>query len=97
MKQDKVVLRCEDGAEALVFTKYHFYNSDVTDVTNDFNYEMSIEDDYIGGDYKGFFGRLKRAWKAFTDKPVIYTGIYCEDKNKIRSFLYDCIALIEEN
>ena len=94
MKFDKVTLRCDDGAEAVVFTKYHFYTKNNT---NDFNYEFTIEDSYIGGDYKGFFGRIKRAWRAFTDKPVVYTGIYCEDKKKMRKFLCDCLDLIDEN
>ena len=94
MKQEQITLRCEDGAEAVVFNKYHFYtNND----TNDFNYEISVEDSYIGGDYKGFFGRIRRAWRAFWDKPVVYTGIYCEDKDKMRKFLTDCLNLISED
>jgi hypothetical protein len=95
MKFDKVTLRCDDGAEAAVFTKYNFYT--ISNKTNDFSYEFCIEDDYIGGDYKGFFGRIKRAWGAFWDKPVVYTGIYTEDKDKMRKFLCDCLDLIDEN
>lgn len=94
MKQEQITLRCEDGAEAVVFTKYHFYTKNNT---NDFDYEFTIEDSYIGGDYKGFFGRIKRAWRAFWGKPVIYTGIYCEDADKMRSFLYDCLDLVNNN
>ena len=55
MKQENITLRCEDGAEAVVFTKYHFYTKNGT---NDFNYEFTVEDSYTGGDYKGFFGRI---------------------------------------
>lgn len=95
MKFDKVTLRCDDGAEAAVFTKYHFYSN--SEKADEFNYEICIEDDYVGGEYKGFFGRLKRAWRAFTDKPVVYTGIYTEDKDKMRKFLCDCLDLIDEN
>ena len=95
MKFDKVTLRCDDGAEAAVFTKYNFYTE--SNKVNDFSYEFCIEDDYTGGDYKGFFGRIKRAWSAFIDKPVVYTGIYCEDKEKMRKFLIDCLDLIDEN
>ena len=94
MEFDKVTLRCDDGAEAAVFTKYHFYSN--SEKATEFNYEICIEDDYVGGEYKGFFGRLKRAWRAFTDKPVVYTGIYCEDKQKMRQFLVDCINLIDK-
>ena len=94
MKQEQITLRCEDGAEVVVFTKYHFYtNNDI----NDFNYEFTIEDSYIGGDYKGFFGRIKRAWRAFWDKPVVYTGIYCEDESKMKHFLCDCLDLLNNS
>lgn len=93
MKFDTVTLRCNDGAEAVVFTRY-IYNSIVK---NNIDYEIIVEDSYTGGDYKGFFGRVKRAWRAFWDKPVVYTGIYCEDADKMRKFLQDCINLIDEN
>lgn len=94
-EHEQITLRCDDGAEAAVFTKYHFYtNSDKADGCS---YEICIEDDYVGGDYKGFLGRIKRAWRAFWDKPVVYTGIYCEDKDKMRKFLTDCLHLIDEN
>ena len=89
MKFDNVTLRCDDGAEAAVFTKYNFR----TMYCN--SNESGIEDDYVGGDYKGFFGRLKRAWRAFWDKPVVYTGIYTEDKDKMRKFLCNCLDLID--
>ena len=88
MKQERVTLRCEDGAEVAVFEKYTYSDGDI-------NYEFSIEDDYVGGDYKGFFGRIKRAWRAFWDKPVVYTGIYCEDEKKMRKFLCDCLKLAD--
>lgn len=99
MKQDKVILRCDDGAEAAVFTKYSFMSRycglDGYGIKDEVNYEICIEDDYVGGEYKGFFGRIKRAWRAFTDKPVVYTGIYCADKDKMRKFLTDCLNLVE--
>lgn len=86
----QVTIRCEDGSEAVVFSKYT-YNGEP-----DLAYDLTIEDSYIGGDYKGFFGRIKRAWKAFWDKPVVYTGIYCEDKEKMKKFLTDCLDVLEE-
>ena len=100
MKQEQITLRCEDGAEAVVFTKYTHSTvcSRAAIVDPDsISYEICIEDDYIGGDYKGFFGRIKRAWRAFTDKPVVYTGIYCEDRDKMRKFLIDCLDLMGES
>ena len=90
MKFDKVTLRCDDGAEAVVFTKYTHHILDI-------DYEICVEDSYTGGDYKGFFGRIKRAWRAFWDKPVVYAGIYCEDKEKMRKFLCDCLDLIDKD
>ena len=91
MKQEHISLRCEDGQEAVVFTKYTYkYDGSI-------DYEITVEDSYTGGDYNGFFGRIKRAWKAFWDKPVVYTGIYCEDEDKMRKFLCDCLDLIDDN
>ena len=100
MKQEQITLRCEDGAEAVVFTKYTYKN--IAKITEDQvklsdGFEIMVEDSYIGGDYKGFFGRIRRAWRAFWDKPVVYTGIYCEDRDKMRKFLCDCLDLIDEN
>lgn len=99
MKQEQVVLRCEDGAEAVVFTKYTYEKAimKLTDgqIKFDDDYEINIQDDYIGGDYRGFFGRIKRAWRAFWDKPVVYTGIYCENKEKMKKFLIDCLTLVD--
>jgi hypothetical protein len=84
--QDKIItLRCDDGVEACVFRKY-----------NRITYEIVIEDSYAGGDYRGFFGRIKRAWKAFWAKPLCYTGVYCEDGNRMREFLEDCLRLTNE-
>lgn len=88
MKVKQITLRCDDYAEACVFTKYVHDQIDT-------DYEITIEDSYTGGDYRGFFGRLKRARKAFIDKPVVYTGIYCEDKEKMKKFLIDCLELID--
>lgn len=65
-----VTIRCDDNAEAVVFSKYIMKNS--TD------FEISFEDSYCGEDFKGVIGRFKRAWMAFWNKPVYYTGIYCE-------------------
>ena len=99
MKFDKITLRCDDGAEACVFTKYtHNTIASRTALLDpdSMSYEICIEDDYVGGEYKGFFGRIKRAWRAFWDKPVVYTGIYCEDKIKMRNFLCDCLNLIDK-
>ena len=44
----------------------------------------------------GVKGRFKRAWKAFWAKPLCYTGVYCEDKEKMKKFLINCLELINE-
>jgi hypothetical protein len=100
MNTNQVILRCEDKQEAVVFTKYefktHVYNSDGNIFVNkDISYEINVEDSYTGGNYKGLFGRIKRAWRAFWDKPVVYTGIYCKDKDKMRKFLENCLAIVD--
>lgn len=100
MTRKQITLRCEDGSEAVVFSKYIYKimcsNPDETGIKEEISYDITVEDSYVGGDYKGFFGRIKRAWKAFVGKPVIYTGVYCEDANKMREFLTDCLKLIDE-
>ena len=68
MNSNQVILRCEDKQEAVVFTKYEYktptYHSDGNvSIEKDIDYEISVEDNYTGGDYKGLFGRIKRAWK----------------------------------
>ena len=89
MKEDRITLRCRCGLEAAVFTKYLHYDGDVS-------FELTIEDSYIGGDYKGFFGRIRRAWGAFWSKPVVYTGIYYEEHSTVRKFLTDCLDLVDK-
>ena len=88
MKQETITLRCKDEQEAVVFHRYDYEHLNTY-------YELAFEDSYIGGDYRGFFGRIRRAWKSFWDKPVVYTGIYCDDKEKIRKFLTNCLALVD--
>lgn len=85
-----IYLRCEDNAEMVVFSRYDW------ECDNETNYEFTIEDSYCGGDYMGIKGRFKRAWKAFWAKPIYYTGIYCEDKERVEKFLKDCLNLIGE-
>lgn len=90
MNRKTVTLRCDCGAETAVFSKYIF--------KDEIDYGISFEDSWLGGNqYKGFFGRLKRAWKAFTAKPVSYTDVYCEGKDKMREFLVECLNLIDSD
>ena len=89
MKNKIVNLRCDCHLENLVFMKFDYDDLDTS-------YEFSIEDSYIGGNYKGFFGRLKRAWRTFINKPLVYTSIYTEDKEQVKQFLNDCLKAIEE-
>ena len=100
MNTNQVILRCEDKQEAVVFTKYEFktpvYHSDGNvSINKDVSYEISVEDSYIGGNYRGLFGRIKRAWRAFIDKPVVYTGIYCEDRDEMVRFLENCLDIVQ--
>lgn len=100
MTKKQITLRCKDGSEAVIFSKCTYKimcnNPDETGIKEETDYDITVEDSYVGGDYKGFFGRIKRAWKAFISKPVTYTGIYCEDRDKMKEFLTDCLKLIDE-
>lgn len=87
MIQRHVTMRCDCGAEAVVFTRYDYD-------LNDTSYGLSFEDSYIGGGYRGFFGRLKRAWKAFIDKPVVHADVFTDDEKRMQEFLKDCLSLM---
>ena len=98
MKQKTVTIRCEDNAEAVVFTKY-IHNPILPNEVKfgkEVDFEINVEDSYVGGDYRGLLGRIKRAWRAFWAKPVVYTGIYCDNKDKMIKFLSDCLDLVVE-
>jgi hypothetical protein len=89
MTTKTVIIRCEDNAEACVFTRYEFNNQ--LD-----GFDFSIEDSYVGSRYSGFIGRLRRTWSAFWGKPVIYASVIVEDRERMKKFLTDCLALVEE-
>ena len=89
MNTKNVYLRCDDNAEAVVFSKYKWEDDDVS-------YEINVEDSYCGGDFMGIKGRFQRAWRAFFAKPIYYAGIYSDDKNRVKNFLEECLSLIEE-
>ena len=82
MKEVKSVeLRCDDRAENLVFTCDSYVGYDIT-----------IEDSYC----VSRCNRFVRAWKAFWGKPIYYSGIYTEDKEKVRKWLLDCLKLVSD-
>ena len=80
----EVYLRCTDHAETAQFTKYEW-----EDGTADF--EFNIMDAYCGYDFMGIKNRFKRAWRAFWAKPICYTGVFCDDSERMRKFLTDCL------
>lgn len=85
----EVNMRCDCYAETATFIRYDWKH-------NDTNYELTIEDAYCGGDYMGIKGRFKRAWRAFWAKPIYYSGVYCQDSERMRKFLEDCLSLMNE-
>ena len=89
MNVHSVFLRCDCCAETAVFSKYDYSSSDS-------DYELSIQDSYCGGDLIGIKGRFKRAWSAFWAKPICYASVYCEDKDKMKKFLEDCLTSMSE-
>lgn len=86
----EVNMRCDCQAEMATFIRHDWKH-------NDTSYELTIEDAYCGGDYMGIAGRFKRAWKAFWAKPIYYSAVYCEDKQRMRKFLEDCLNLMDED
>ena len=89
MNSKEINMRCDCRAEMVTFMR-HDWKHDETD------YELTFEDAYCGGDYMGIKGRLKRAWKAFWDKPIYYSVVYCQDGQRMRKFLEDCLSLMDE-
>lgn len=87
-----VYLRCDDHAEMAVFTRF---NWDYSEEDDDIDYEFTIEDSYCGGDYMGIKGRFKRAWHAFWAKPICYTSVFCEDGERMKKFLEECLELMK--
>jgi hypothetical protein len=85
-----IYLRCDDHAEMVVFSRHDWRDGDL-------DYELTIEDAYCGGDYMGIKGRFKRAWRAFWAKPIYYSGVYCQDGQRMRKFLEDCLSLMDDN
>ena len=85
----EVTLRCEDNAETVEFCKYKYLDGEI-------NYEINIVDSYCGHDLMGIKNRFKRAWKAFWAKPICYTGVYVEDPSRMKTFIEDCLALLNE-
>lgn len=86
----EVNMRCDCREEMVTFFRHDWRDGDT-------DYELAFTDSYCGGsDYMGIIGRFKRAWMAFWAKPVYYTSVYCEDGNRMRKFLEDCLALMNE-
>lgn len=90
VQKKNISLKCDCNAETLVFTRYDYSSSNF-----ETDYEVNIEDSYCGGDYIGVKGRLKCAWRAFFAKPIYYSGI-STNKEKLKKWLEDCLAALEE-
>lgn len=84
----EVNIRCDCYSEMASFIRH--------DWKDEVDYELTIEDAYCGGDYMGIKGRFKRAWRAFWAKPIYYSGVYCQDGERMRKFLEDCLSLMDE-
>lgn len=80
-----VEMRCDDGAENLVFTKYTYDNGESS-------YEVTLEDSYCALRVN----RFKRAWRAFWAKPIYYSGIFKDDGTDVKKWLLDCLKCMEE-
>lgn len=99
-KTRTVSIRCDDHPENVSFTVFS-WNNIITDAKEagleDF-YELNFEDAFVGDKlYRGLFGRIRRAWRAFCSKPVTYTGICIMDKEKMQKFFLDCLKAMEDD
>ena len=94
MREAKSVeLRCDDRAENLVFTRYEYEPYQTIDsVVRNIDYEINLEDSYC----RAHYNRFVRAWKAFLGKPIYYSGIYTDDKEKVKKWLNGCLKLVNE-
>lgn len=91
MNISEITLRCEDHAETVEFLKFTY------DDDNDVDYEINIVDSYCGYDFMGIKNRFKRAWHAFWAKPICYTGIFVKDETRMKTFLENCLKLMNSN
>lgn len=99
-KTRTVSIRCDDHAENVSFTVFSWAGVISNAKESGFNdfYELNFEDAFIGDAlYLGFFGRIRRAWRAFCNKPVTYTGICIMDKEKMQNFFLDCLKAMEND
>ena len=90
MSVKSVTIRCDDNAEAVVFSKYEYHD-------NEFGYGINVEDAYCMGTCVGLIGRFQRAWHAFWAKPIYYSGISVDDKERVRAFFNECLDLLDNN
>ena len=90
MEVKEIELRCDDHAENIVFRKYEYESYLPDSIQKDIDFEINLEDSYC----RTRCNRFVRAWKAFCAKPIYYSGIYTRDKEKVRKWLLDCLALL---
>ena len=94
MEVKTVELRCDDRAELLVFNRYEYEPTQTPDsIVRNVDFEINLEDSYC----RTRCNRFVRAWKAFWGKPIYYSGIYTENKEKVRKWLNDCLKLLEDD
>lgn len=95
-----VSIRCDDHVEGVSFTVFSWDKLIIGAKEaglKDF-YELNFEDAFVGDKlYRGLFGRIRRAWRAFCSKPVTYTGICIMDKEKMQKFFLDCLKAMEDD
>lgn len=82
-------IACHDHAELLRFERIIWGE-------NDECMEFSIMDSYVGrNQYLGVLGRFRRAWHVFLAKPICYAGIIVMEKERARTFLNECLAVLD--
>lgn len=84
-------LNCQDDCTTLKFSKD-------TELVEHPIYSFEFLSDYLGEERhcgNSLLKRFKRAWKAFTDKPIWYAEVLVTDKEKCVKFLEDCLSMVK--
>lgn len=90
-----ITLRCADHCTMLVIDKFEYLTEGNSE--RQLEYNISMQDSRYTHQFDGFFGRIKRAVKAFLGKPIYYNDIYIEDEKKIIELRDALTNLINKN
>ena len=90
-KEETAFIRCDDHCETLEFARTTWRDGEEW-------FCFSITDCYIGKrEEHGLLGRFRRAWKAFWNKPVVWTQVIVTEKDRAESFFQECLDILHHD